>query len=76
MCNKSSSPSGLTIFWEAPSHDLGEVLGYLVEVKELQSKPGSKDIVLVDVTEFNIKVEEAFLSQGLSKDFQENLNVL
>ena len=44
-----------------------EVIGYQVEVKELQHKDGTKDVVSVDITDFNTKLQEASLNGGLSK---------
>ena len=48
----------------------GEVIGYQVEVKELQHKDGTKDVVSVDITDFNTKLQEAFLNEGLSESIQ------
>ena len=71
MCNKSSlpSPSGLSISWELPTVLGDEVIGYQVEVKELQHKTGTKDVVSVNVTDFNTKVQEASLNEGLGESF-------
>ena len=71
MCNKSSlsSPSGLNISWELPTVLGDEVIGYQVEVKELQHKDDTKDMVSVDVTDFNTKLQDASLHEGLSESF-------
>ena len=44
--------------------------GYQVVVKELQHRDGTKDVVPVDVTDFNTKTEEASINQGLSENLQ------
>ena len=46
-----------------------EVVGYQVEVKELQHRPGTKDVTTIDITDFNTKMEEATLNEGLSEQF-------
>lgn len=71
MCNKSSpsSTSGLSISWELPTVLGDEVIGYQVEVKELQHEDGTKDVVSVDITDFNTKLPEASINEGLSESF-------
>jgi hypothetical protein len=71
MCNKSSpsSTSGLSISWEQPTVLGDEVIGYQVEVKELQHEDGTNDVVSVDITDFNTKLPEASLNEGLSESF-------
>ena len=71
MCNKTSlsSTSGLNIFWELPTVLGDEVIGYQVEIKELQHKDGTKDVVSVDITDFNTKLPEASINEGLSESF-------
>ena len=41
--------------------------GYLVEVKELQHRPGTKDVVLVDVADVETQMKWASINQELSK---------
>ena len=42
--------------------------GYQVEVKQLQHRDGgTTDVVSVDITDFNTKLEEASLNEGLSE---------
>ena len=69
MCDKSSSSSDseLNFSWELPAVLGDEVIGYQVEVKKLQHRDGTKDVVSIDVTDFNTKLHEASLSEGLSE---------
>ena len=46
-----------------------EVIGYQVEVKELRHEDGTKDVVSVDITDFNTKLPEASINEGLSESF-------
>ena len=60
------SPSELSFSWELPA--LGDgVNGYLVEVKELQHRPGTKDVVLVDVADIETQMKWASIDQALSR---------
>lgn len=66
-CDESLSPSELSFSWELPAI-LGEgVNGYGVEVKELRHRPGTKDVILVNVADFDTKIRWAFLDQALSE---------
>ena len=69
ICNKSSSPSGseLSFSWELPVVLGDEVIGYQVEVKQLQHRGGTKEVISVDLTDFNTKSHKASLSEGLSE---------
>ena len=43
------------------------MISYQVEVKELQQRDGTKDVVFVDITDFNTKMREISLREGLSE---------
>ena len=42
-----------------------EVVGYQVDVKELRHRPGTREVVQLDVAGFNTDTKEATISQGL-----------
>lgn len=63
----SLSPSELSFSWELPAIRGEEVNSYRVEVKELQHRPGTKDVVLVNVADIDTKKKWASLDQALSK---------
>ena len=66
-CNESLLPSELGFSWDIPEIHNEGVNNYQVEVKELQHSPGTKDVILVDVTNFYTNLTWAYLDQGLSK---------
>ena len=44
--------------------------GYRVEIKELQHRAGTKDVVLVDIADFSTETEWASFDQVLSRQFK------
>ena len=44
--------------------------GYRVEVKELQHREDTKDVVPIDVMDFSTEVGEASVNQGLGENLQ------
>ena len=69
-CDKSPSPSELSFSWELPTELGDEVTGYRVEVKELQHREDTKDVVPIDVMDFSTEVGEASVNQGLGENLQ------
>ena len=65
VCAKSPTSSELTFSWELPTLLGGEVIDYLVEVKELRHRDGTRDVIQVDVDGFNTAMKEATVNQGL-----------
>ena len=64
-CTKRATPSELTFYWELPILLGGEVIDYLVEVKELRHRDGTRDVIQVDVDGFNTAMKQANVNQGL-----------
>ena len=64
-CIERSSPNNLFISWEEPTLLGSEVVGYRVEVKGLKHRDGTRNVMEFTVEDFNVKVSEAFVNQGL-----------
>ena len=55
----------LSFSWELPTVLGNEVVGYQVDVKEVRHRPGTREVVQLDVAGFNTDTKEATISQGL-----------
>ena len=64
-CTKSPTSSELTFSWDRPTLLGEEVIEYLVEVKELRHRDGTRDVIQVDVDGFNTTMKQATVNQRL-----------
>ena len=66
VCAKPISSNKLTFSWELPIAHWNEVFGYRVEIKGLQHRNGTREIVQFDISGFNTARNEVTINQRLS----------
>ena len=71
ICTKSSisSSSVLSLLWELPTKFQNETVGYRIEVKRLQHKLGTREVIQLETNSFETMMRAATLNQGLGINY-------
>lgn len=64
-CAESSSSNMLNLSWKHPTFLGNEVVDYRVEVKQLQHKTGTREVMEIPITDSTTVTEPYIITQGL-----------